>query len=63
MKNQRKATDIRYTKVLPKLKIARSWEINGEELKSNRREYFNPSRPDPGWEGKINLNFYFPTSL
>ena len=26
-------------------------------------ENFNPSRPDPGQREKINLNFYFHTSL
>ena len=26
-------------------------------------EFFNPSRPDPGRREKIDLNFYFHTSL
>ena len=36
--------------------------VKYSQLKTNRQR-INPSRPDPGQKGKINLKFYFHTSL
>ena len=48
-----------------KITVAKIEKIHGREGHSRKFEYFlfNPSRPDPRRREKINLSFYFHTSL